>query len=308
MTTGCSTTPGDYAPERDKAAIRTCAVRSRFVRQKAAGMRLEQRDEVLLCDLFLQRALSRSQIEELHFTSTARCNARLRLLFDHRFVERYFPPASPFGAQAVYTAGRAAVPVLSRRLEMDMTEVARLYRRGKTPTFIEHTLAIADVWLAFRRAAAKTPDIDIERWLPEMQCRHEWEIRATGGGKWKKETFKPDGFIRLQAGNFEHCFFIEADLGHTSSGQFANKLATHIRYLESGLFEQTYGAHSFQTLVITTGTRRLQNLKALAQKQGSRLFLFSCWEGVLSQSAILGPIWSAPFESRQIPIVSSAGR
>ena len=76
-------------------------------------MRLEERDRELLCDLLWQRAMSRSQLERLYFSSLVRANARLRLLFDHGFVSRYFLPAAPYGAQAVYSLGKAAVPVVA---------------------------------------------------------------------------------------------------------------------------------------------------------------------------------------------------
>lgn len=292
--------------------------RSRFQPQRVAGMRLEERDEQLLGDLFLQRAMARGQIEELYFSSTVRCNARLRQLFDHHFVERYYPPVAPFGAQAIYTVGKAALPLVARRLEMEWPEVTRFYRRGRTPTFIEHTLAIVDVWIAFRRAtssasvpwapatsphqAADGAAIQLERWLAEMLCRHEWQIRAAGGGSWHQETFKPDAFVRLFDGRDYRSYFIEVDLGHTSSRQFAGKLFTHTRYLESGLFEETYGTSAFETLVVTTGAKRLQNLKALVEASGSRLFRFSTWEA-LQASGALAPIWQSPFGSAPIPLL-----
>ncbi len=87
-------------------------VRSRFQPKAMAGLRLEERDRELLCDLFWQRAMSRSQLQRLYFTSLVRANARLRLLFDHGFVARYFLPAAPYGAQAVYEVAQSA-PLLA---------------------------------------------------------------------------------------------------------------------------------------------------------------------------------------------------
>ena len=268
--------------------------RSRFKPQAKAGLRLEERDEELLRDLFAHRAMSREQLQALHFPSLVRANARLRLLFDHRFVARYYPPASPFGTQAVYSLGRAALPVVARRLELDLPEVARRARVSQTPTFIEHTLAVVDIYLAFRQAVQERAEVEIERWLSEFDCRHDWDIRAEGG-RWRKEAFKPDGFVRLEHEGEYRSFFIEADLGHTSSKQFLGKLQTHRRYLESGLFEATFGGASFRTLVVTTGARRAKNLRALIAEQGSDLFWFATFEGLKREGA-LGSIWQAPTE------------
>lgn len=236
-------------------------VRSRFKPNKMAGMRIEERDEKLLCDLFLHRAMARGQLQALYFSSTVRCNARLRLLFDHGFVRRYYHPAAPYGAQAVYLAGKNAIPIVARRLEMGLAEVAKQVRGGRTPTFIEHTLAIIDVRIAFVNLVKGNPNVEIERWLAEPMCRHEYEIRAAGG-TWQKEVFKPDAFIRLYRNDTNEYFnyFIEVDLGHTSSRQFLGKVQMHQRYLESGLFREVYGSEAFQTVVITTGQRRINNL------------------------------------------------
>lgn len=277
--------------------------RSRFKPQATAGLRLEPRDEQLLCDLFLQRAMSRGQIQTLYFSSLVRCNARLRQLFDHRYVARYYSPAAPFGAQAVYTIGKAALPLVARLLEMELPEVSRFYRRSKTPTFTEHTLAVVDIWIAFRDAVARTEGVEIERWVPEMLCRHEYEIRAGNGGRWGKEAFKPDAFVRLTRHSADdHLnFFIEVDLGHTSSRQFLGKLLTHRRYLESGLFQQTFGGDSFRTLVITTGGRRIRNLSALAEEKKSDLFWFATF-GAVQRLGVLNPIWNMPSQAQPVTL------
>lgn len=268
--------------------------RSRFTPKAAAGLRLEERDERLLCDLYQHRFMARGQLQALYFTSTVRCNARLRQLFDYGFVKRYYLPAAPYGAQAIYSIGKNAVPIISSRLEAEADEVARQQRGTRTPTFIEHTLAVVNVWLAFREACVKqtdvAPHVKIERWLPEMQCRHEYQIRQKGTGQWKKEAFKPDAFIRLTIAGQFHNFFIEVDLGHTSSRQFLGKLLAHQRYLESGLFQQIYEGDEFHTLVITTGPRRLRNLAALVEQQNSHLFWLATFEDMRT-AGLFGSIW-----------------
>ena len=256
-------------------------------------MRLEERDEQILCDLFLHRLLGRSQIEALHFYSTVRCNARLRLLFDHGFVLRHFPPSAPFGAQAIYSVGKSALPIVARRSEMELPDVTRYYRRTQTPTFIEHTLAVVDIWMAFRESCDSRNDMSLNLWLAEMQCRHDWDIRAAGG-IWHKEAFKPDGFVRLQTPEGYADFFIEADLGHTSSRQFERKILTHQRYLESGMFQQTFGLPSFRTLVITTSERRLINLSAIGEANNFDLFCFTTFEAMKGND-ITEDIWKQPF-------------
>lgn len=288
------------SPAKEQSVQQKSTPRSRFKPQRNVGMRLEERDEQILSDLFLHRLMARGQIEQVYFSSTVRCNARLRLLFDHKFVMRHFPPAAPFGAQAIYSIGKAALPIVSRRLEMDLPEVTRYFRRTQTPTFIEHTLSVVDIWIKIRSATDASEEVKLDLWLAEMQCRHTWDICAEGG-KWHTESFKPDAFFRLRqenAGEFRN-FFVESDLGHTSAKQFTGKLLTHQLYLESGLFEQIFGANSFHTLVVTTGERRLKNLKELAIQENSQLFWFTTFDRI-NNATILNPVRDKPEQTLDV--------
>lgn len=271
-------------------------MRSRFKPQITAGMRLEERDLQLLTDLFLHRLMSRGQLERLYFTSASRCNVRLRQMFDHGLVARYYLPLALYGAQCLYSLGEAGVLPVSRRLEWDIEEVKRQAKRHKTPQFLEHTLAINETRLAFREALVHSPTWNLERWIPEIQCRHEYDIRGASGD-WAREVFKPDGFVRLQNRETRQKsdYFLEIDRGHTSAGKFADKLDSYTRYLESGLFHQMFSAQSFHTLVITTGSLRLKNLRALVEGKGNRLFCFTTFDEVESEG-VLSPIWLFPME------------
>lgn len=123
-------------------------IRSRFKPQPCSRLCLEPRDTRLLEDLFLHRAMSRRQLQTLYFGSVQRCKLRLRQLFDHDYVTRHYLSAAPFGAQAIYSVGKAALPLVAQQLELDLAEVRSQYRATRTPTFMEHTLEIVNVRLA----------------------------------------------------------------------------------------------------------------------------------------------------------------
>lgn len=261
--------------------------------------------------LFLNRTLTRGQLQALFFSSVPRCNARLRQLFDWDYLSRSYLPTAPFGSQALYTVGKAALPLVTARLAgeglaLDPEDVRTQCRRPAL-SLLEHTLAIGDVYIAVQRALGVQADVRLERWLPERLCRHEYEVRRAEGdarGRWRKEVFQPDGFLRLaRRGAPSGCnAFLEVDRGHTNSRQFAGKVRTHGRYLASGLFAETFGWDDFRTLVVTTGQKRADNLRLLAEQEGNPRFWFTTFEAV-DHLGFLAPIWQAPSRPEPVSLI-----
>jgi hypothetical protein len=276
------------------------AARSRFIASPSAGLILGERDEALLADLLLNRVMTRAQIQELHFGSVQRCNDRLRRLFDWEYVSRYYLPSAPFGSQALFSLGKAGVARAVRAIEAQFDCIAisdadvRIQCMRPTLSLLEHTLAIADVYIALKRALAIQDSLKLDMWLPERLCREEYDVRRTSGlkqARWRKEAFSPDAFFRMSSEDQSILadFFLEVDLGHTNSKQFESKLQIHRRFKESGLFAKTYGSAHFNTLVVTTGERRLANLVALAKKQECTFFWFSTMQQL--RENMLDKIW-----------------
>ncbi len=288
--------------------------RSRFHPLPVCGLALGPRDEALLTAIFLNRTMTRGQIQALFFSSVPRCNARLRQLYDWGYLSRAYLPTAPFGSQGLYSVGRSALPLIALYLDRtgiraDEADVAAQCRRPAL-SLLEHTLAVGDVYVAAQKATALRPHVRLDHWLPERFCRHEYEVRRADGstgpgtGRWRKEVFQPDAFLRLTRGDASAAgnFFLEVDRGHTNSRQFAGKLRTHAHFLGSGLFADVFGWERFQTLVVTTGQKRLDNLRALAEREGSTLFWFTTSEAV-DRSGILAPIWRAPFTADALELI-----
>ena len=118
-------------------------VKNRFARveQEDRGrLWLTPRDEALLTDLFLHQAMSRGQLQALHFGSTARCNARLRKLFDHGYVVRDFHPMAPYGTQGIYRIGPRAAKIVAQRTAAAALGVASAW---PGPTFNTRPVAVS---------------------------------------------------------------------------------------------------------------------------------------------------------------------
>lgn len=260
---------------------------------------------MLLVDLYYHQVLSRDQVQQLYFSSVPRCNYRLRQLYDHNFVSRSFAPNSPYGSQAAYTLGKAAAAFVAAEVELPVSEVRKRCRMG-TPQFLDHALRTNDFYLSLR-AAAEEAGIAIDCWLPELRCRHEYEIRKGAGASWTKVVFSPDGFLRLEHPRRETMtdsangssryasYFVEIDLGHTSSNQFLGKLRSYQQYLESGLFKEIYGDPSFLVLIATTSSKRISNLQKLVSQVETGLFWFATLDEI-NKRGPFAKVWGSPMD------------
>ena len=176
---------------------------------------------------------------------------------------------------------------------------------SKRPEFLEHTLAIASFYLAARRAIAAQDSIMLESWMPELQVRHEYEVQSVTGA-WQKQVFKPDGFLRLKAGERLLPYFIEVDRGNASARTFSQKIDHYQSYRSSGLFQEMYGGDSFGVLVVTTGPKRLLHLKDITLERGGDFFLFTTMEE-LRVDGMLDSVWQGAQSPGKMKLLDLGG-
>jgi len=278
------------------------------VQAASKRLQLQARDARLIREIFLHRAMRRSQITGLgFFGSVNRANARLLKLTRAGLLRRVQMPIETEGQQFVYQAAIGAAGILARELQTDEVAVSR--RLGAiSPLCLAHTLRIVDVRLALERAAAAR-GVGVRRWLPELLCRHEYETRSSSGA-WRAQVLKPDAYVEIGLGERRWPYFVEVDLGHVSASRFAEKLMAYDRYLLSGVFEEAYGAPSFDVLVITTGERRRGHLGALSKGTNGRgPDLWITTFGEVGQEGLDAPIWhSRGIGSRRLPAFEEEAR
>ena len=258
-------------------------------------MQLTPRDVRLLCTVHQHRVLRRDQIQRLLFPSKNTTNERLKRLYQHRFLQRRWLPVE-FGegmGKALYLLDRRGAEAVASHLGIDLPGLhwSPSHNRVSFP-FLEHTLMVNDVRIAASLAANRLGH-PLEGWVPEdeLTAQPDHVVLPMFRGT-RRVAVIPDGYFSLHLGDRRACFFLEADRATVSNKRWALRIRAYREYVRSGAYTRRYGARSLRVLTVTTGEKRLSNLKRTTERAGGNSsFWFSTLEQVRAVTVLAEPIW-----------------
>lgn len=252
----------------------------------AVAETLTARDLAILETVSRFRVVSGDQLRRLHFHTirTHRggirvCNRSLQRLVTagalHR-LERRVGGVRAGSAGAVYTI--TPVGIRLRAHSRGTLEAGS----GRTPhepglAFVNHTLAVADTYVRILEAD-RAGTIELLTFDPEPDC---WRAHPTGLGA--TAIVKPDAYVAVAAGEFEHCAFLEVDLATEGRAAIARKLRAYIAFHASGREQAARGVFP-RVLWLTPSKQRAQAIAALIEtlpQKARRLFLTTTADKVL---------------------------
>lgn len=280
------------------------------------GFRLTGRDREILAAIHTYRALTTPQIQALFFAAeyrqdgevNARCKHRLRMLYQHGFLYRDEQPQKLCEGRKplVYFLDRRGAEVLTDTpgTEVDWTP----HDNDVAQPFLDHLLATNDVRIACV-LAARRHGWTITTWLDDKtlkspQMKDRVALKGEAGGT-QQAAVVPDGYFVLDTGEFLYHHLLEVDR-RTVTAQatewgrrdWARKVRAYLEYYRSSKYEKRFGTKSFRVLTVTTGERRLNHLKSIAEKVGGKQrFWFTTFELALSAGILTEPIWQVAGES-----------
>ncbi len=260
--------------------------KSRFKRRLVPkGMIVQDRDIEVLEAIWRGGRLTQKQIEIMYFGSYNACFRRLDVLYDNKFVERYFINAAMGEpSPTFYGILRKGVDLLKERKGHNIT----WYNSSKdvTDAYLRHAQIVNNVWAAAQAACTKLNFI-LENWYTEREIKANYDrVRiTTSHGEKKEVAIVPDSVFSVIAYNMRFWFAIEADRGTEVGETWRNKIRAYNAWIDSGKFEKRYYDSRMRVITIVrtrySGVKRLANLKKVTEESGgAKRFWFTAFESV----------------------------
>ena len=261
----------------------------------APRMRFTARDVLLLSLVWQYRVLRRDQIQRLLFPSKNTANERLKRLYQHGFLQRRWRPVE-YGqgmGQALYLLDARGADLLAQRFGLDRGEMHWRASHNKVSSpFLDHVLMVNDVRIALS-LAAKSAGYRIERWLAQEAIGASPDhVHLSGANGSGRVAVIPDSYYCLHLGSRRAHFLVEADRATVSNKRWAQRVSAYLEYVRSGQYLRRYGAHCLRVLTVTTGVKRLANLKSTAERAGGgAIFWFSVLRDATVEAVLHQAIW-----------------
>jgi hypothetical protein len=242
-------------------------------------MRPTARDIQVVQAVWQLRMCTANQICDLLFSpgGRSRCQRRLTLLYQHRFIEK-LPGRAP-SSPDVYSVGREAVQGL--RLLRTASASRDLLRRTRRVGQLEHVLAVNDVRCRIARAAR-------ERGLELPEWRDQGELARFG----REIGVIPDGYFVLRRQLEDRvgtaAFGLEVERSPRGPEAMLRKYRRFADFYRSGAYEKAFRRRSLRLLVVVSSVTVAaelswaRRLSVLAKNAGLEFGLFASSRELLS--------------------------
>ena len=251
----------------------------------------EATTEILMGIYTHEGVLSHSQIVRRFFpgcTSTWP-ETRMTHYYDHHLVNKFdasFVNGEHLG-EVVYTLDTVGARYVAHELEIDYPSLT--WRKSPRWITLSHDLKLNDFRIAVTLAAKASPAFELVKWISEYELSQGARIPG-----------RLDGFFVLRRqsptrpGKVEELAILpEIDNANHPLKRFVKKkVKPSLKFIGSGDYEHIFGVSYGACFVITTGQKRLKNLKEVTEEAGGQgRFYFTTNDQVDESTVLTAPIW-----------------
>lgn len=267
---------------------------------------LTDNDRTVIEAIYQCRVLRQDQLARLCYQNANYAQRRLRLLYDHGFLDRQFLPVRGgiMNSPVLYVLDERGKNTLIE--DCGYQEVRWNTSHNDVSTdFLEHALAINEFRVRLTVACQKHPDYELVTWQGEsdLKADYDYVTIVNQRGRRQKVSVIPDSYFAIKVPTGKVHFFLELDRGTMQLNRFQNKILAYLEYYRSGQSEKRFGIQRFRVLtVVTAGQQRVDNLKAITEAAGGESrFWFAALEDLSAENVLNDPVWSV---ANREPMVS----
>jgi hypothetical protein len=258
-----------------------------------APLQLTGRDRQIIRFIYRHRFLSSPQIAAFVGGSSQQVLRRLQLLYHHDYLERpraqidYYHRGG--SRPMVYGLGTKGSAMMRKEMGAAFRNLSWKEKNSLVGRiFLEHTLFVSEVMLAFELACRSHGSIRLltEEELRPSQKPFRWKVN--GSGK-TKIAVVPDRTFALEftnkSGAVERAyFFLEADRGTMpvvrnglTMTSFYRKIIGYEAIWSQSIHSNLFGFHRFQVITVSTSAKRVNSIVEACSrlKRGHGLFLIA---------------------------------
>ena len=269
------------------------------------SMRLTQRDIRLLEAIHAYDGmLGFSQIMRLFFTGKSQTEHRLKLLYQHRYLNRPDRDQRRRIPEMIYWLDKSGAEIVA---SLQGTSLGEFQWRRKPRWFqVEHDLAVNDFRLDILEACQKDPQIHLETWMPESEFwAYPDRVEYVHKDLRKSRNIRPDGYFLLETPKNYLRYLLEIDRSTEDNPRFLrDKILPGLAYLKTNAYEDRFGHRSGRWLVVTTTLKRMGNMLKQAKRAKTKgLFYFTTYDQVRVDTILHSPIWHRADRDNPVPLL-----
>lgn len=262
---------------------------SKLKRKSAPPMQLTDRDRNIIMALHKYRFLTTDHLQTLTGTESRwGMNARLRLLYDHKYIDRPKAQLAIFSHSdkrpVVYALGHKGASLLSTRYDIPMP--AKVYwtekNRRVREKHIEHTLGIANFMVGIETMCQQAAHLELidqqailkrsPKVIQKSKYPFRWRTKIRHGGKQHEIAIVPDYVFGLRnvTRDQERFYFVEVDRGTMPvtrrdiiQSSFMRKILSYADTFERDLALRRFEMKGFQVLTVTTSRERIKDIQSV---------------------------------------------
>jgi len=269
------------------------------------NMRLTDRDKHILEAIHAYDGmLGFSQIKRLFFSGKSQAEQRLKLLYQHTYVNRPNKEYRRRLPEMIYWLDKRGAEIVASR---DSTPLKDFVWRKKPRWFqVEHDIAVNDFRLDLGEACQKSSDVELATWVSESDFwSYPDRVEYRYNGRKRNRYVRPDGFFVLITPDHRIRYLLEIDRSTEDNPRFLReKVLPGLAYVESKDFKERFGHRGGRWLVVTTSERRLNNMLHQADRAEAKgLFYFTTYGKITVNKLLFSPIWQRADRDELVPLL-----